>query len=187
MSKGTAATALNGSPADQGSAPDWFAIRDMLLVESFRAEAGGETRSRSADPALRKSLERHAKYFGSETWRRHRPWLVRGGEYSMLDVALFLDKVYDQCSRDEQEAVDAVYDFMDDCLLDGDFSACDAALLSANPEKLLHSVILSFLIVTQRAKGKLTKSRPIFYDRSFAAVSATKGPDHAKELLGKNR
>jgi hypothetical protein len=106
----------------------------------------------------------------------------------MLDVALFLDKVYRLCGSDEHAAVDAVYDFMDDCLLDGDFTACDAALLSAEPQKMLDSVILSFLIVTQRAKERLVRSRPTFYSRSLAAISArTQEAGYATELLGKNR
>jgi hypothetical protein len=187
VSRGTATTATTQSPATAGSAPDWFALREAVLVDSIRAKAGQESPSRSTDPALRKSLERHATYVGSGTWRGRRTKLVCGSQYSMLDVALFLEKVYRLCGGDERGAVDAVYDFMDDCLLDGDFTACDAAFLSADPARMRDSVIVSFLIVTQRAKGLLARSRRAFYDRSVAVVSARKDRDYAEKLLGKNQ
>jgi hypothetical protein len=143
-----------------------LAIRDALLVESIRAQG---------------------KHVGSRTWRRREPRAAISGQYSMLDVALFLEKVYHLSDQDEHGAVDAVYNFMDDCLLDSDFTACHAALLSAVPERLRDSVILSFLIVTQRAKGKLAKSRAGFYDRAFATVSARDGAKYAEKLLENNR
>jgi hypothetical protein len=86
------------------------------------------------------------------------PWGVLPGRrisVAMIDLALFLAKVYRLSREDEHKAVDAVYDFMDDLLLDGNFLASDEALSWADPQKLTLAVAISFLIVTRRAEGNL--------------------------------
>jgi hypothetical protein len=99
----------------------------------------------------------------------------------MLKVARFLERVYRRSSTDEHAAVDAVYDFMDDCLLEGDFSACDAALEGAVPERFPLSVIISFLIVTARA-AKWLHERDSFYSRAAATVKRRDGAEAAQAL-----
>jgi hypothetical protein len=101
----------------------------------------------------------------------------------MLDVALFLERVYRLSESDEDGAIDEVYNFMDDCLLEGEFSVCDVALESADPKKLPHSVIVSFLIVTQRAKKKVERGRNRFYERATDAVAEKHDQDYVHKLL----
>lgn len=90
------------------------------------------------------------------------------------------DELYDR------DPVDSIYDFMDDSLLSGDFAACKTALSSAAPEKMSHAEILSFLMVTQKAKKQLDRERTDYFDRAMIAVSTTPCVDYAEKLLRNN-
>jgi hypothetical protein len=84
-----------------------------------------------------------------------------------IEISQFLDKVYRLSREDEHKAVDAVYNFMDDLLLAGRFSACDETLKRAAPENFTLAVAISFLIVTRRANSKLPE-RDAFFTRAEA-------------------
>lgn len=105
----------------------------------------------------------------------------------MLMVVRFLEKLYSLAKVDEQTAIDAVYDFMDDRLLAGEFGTCEDTLEAVHPKKLPHSLIVSFLIVTQRAKERLDGGRISFYQKAMAFVTDKYGPDYAEKLLGNYR
>jgi hypothetical protein len=119
------------------------------------------------------SLGRLASRIDSETRPRRPVNIAKAGQFHMVDVALFLEAVYRLGGRDEHGAVDAVYNFMDDCLQEQEFDICDAALKSAAPEKIPLSVTISFLIVTRRAKPRLP-GREVFYARALNAWTAGK-------------
>lgn len=111
---------------------------------------------------------------------------LRSPRTSMLDIATFLDTVYRLSHSDEHKAVDAVFDFMDDRLLEDDFSACDCALDAIEPCKLGQSLVVSFLMVTRRAKESLP-ARATFLARAMECLGKDRGPEQAERLLGKYR
>src|SRR5204863_8856403 len=89
-------------------------------------------------------------------------------------------------ANDEDKAVDEVFNFVDDHLKDGQFATCAEAMRRVQPERILPSLIVSFLMVTNRAKGKLP-SRADFHSRSMAAVAKLRSQAEAERLLGKYR
>jgi len=89
----------------------------------------------------------------------------RANRLSSLDIATFFHRLSVLSRDSEHKAVDAVYNFIDDLLQKNDFESCDDVLAMAQPSNLLLSVVISFLIVTRRAKPKLN-ARAQFLDRS---------------------
>jgi hypothetical protein len=85
-------------------------------------------------------------------------------------VDCFLGRLYQATGKDEHQAVDEVFNFMDDQLIAGRFSTCDLVLARVDPERLLPSGVVSLLMVTQRAKG-LLPTRPLFLSRGIAALA----------------
>lgn len=133
------------------SSPSDFALRNARIIASLHA-------TKPVDSAE------------SATWHKRQRNSIQGGQYCMADVAIFLEKVYSLSSVNEHKAVDEVYDFIDECLLDGDFSLCEAALNSAAPGKMSLSAAISLLIVTRRAKPRLP-AREAFFTRALNALS----------------
>jgi hypothetical protein len=164
MTSATMPKSPDAHPAQGSSSPSDFAIRETNILESIRRS-------------------KQAGYSESGTWNKRQRKSIQGGQFCMVDVALFLEKVYRLSDLDEDGAIDAVYEFMDDCLLEGEFSICDAALEAANPDKMPHSVLVSFFIVTQRAKGKMEKGRKAFYKKAVDILSATHDQKYVQKLL----
>ena len=100
-----------------------------------------------------------------------------------MTLATFLSSIYRLATISEFKAVDAIYDFIDDRLLAGEFSTCDLVLREIDPARLLPSCIISVLIVTRRAKEKLSESRSAFVAKSLAVLARLEGPEEASRLL----
>lgn len=98
----------------------------------------------------------------------------------MIDVETFLDELYRLAESDEHKAVDAVYDFVDECLLNGNFSLCDAALDAAMPERMSPAAVIAFLLITRRAKSRL-RAREGFFARALDSLN--KDPAAAEDAL----
>lgn len=103
------------------------------------------------------------------------------------EILRFLTRIYELSAlNDEEKAVDEVFNFMDDHLRAKQFATCAEALRRVEPARVLPSLIVSFLMVTNRAKGKLP-SRADFHLRSMAAVAKLRCQAEAESLLGKYR
>ena len=101
-------------------------------------------------------------------------------------VVAFLKRLYEATRRDEHKAVDEVFEFMDDHLLAGQLTVCEQVFEQADPYELASSGVVSLLMVTQRAKGKIP-SRAAFIARAEEAIARKEGLAEAKALLGKYR
>ena len=101
-------------------------------------------------------------------------------------VTNFLTRLYIASNKDEHLAVDEVFNFMDDSLLAGEFSVCERVFEHADPDYLASSGVVSLLMVTQRAKGKI-RSRSAFIARAEDAIARKEGVVEAKALLEKYR
>ena len=105
----------------------------------------------------------------------------------MLRIHEFLNKLYLLSeAMEEHAASDEIFNFMDDSLLDEDFDTCNESLNQAEVEKVLPSSIVSFLMVTLRAKDKLP-ARAKFLQRALEALAQERGKENAEKLLGKYR
>jgi hypothetical protein len=108
-------------------------------------------------------------------------------ESRMLHILEFLNKLYLLSEAlEEHKASDEVFNFMDDSLLDEDFDACNESLSQVQVEKILPSSMVSFLIVTRRAKDKLP-ARAEFLEKAVEALTQERGKEKAEKLLGKYR
>lgn len=138
-----------------GSEPSDFAIRHIRILNSLHA--GKPTDSSE-----------------SATWHKRQRKSIQGGQYCMADVAIFLETVYSLSRVNEHKAVDEIYNFIDNCLSEGEFDICDAALRSMAPERIPLSAAISFLIVTRKANCRLP-AREVFFNRTLQtpSVSAT--------------
>jgi hypothetical protein len=113
-----------------------------------------------------------------------RPFGQRRPPASVLEIARFLSRVYSLSMRDEHRAVDEVYRFLDERLSEERFPECNDALDAIEPVKLLPSLIISFLIVTRRAKPHLP-ARARFLLKSPAGLAKEHTDAEVKRLLQK--
>ena len=105
----------------------------------------------------------------------------------IMNIVEVLNRIYRMSEEnDEHNAIDVVFDFMDDNLLAGNFEVCEDTLKQVNINKILPSLIISFLMATRRAKQKLP-SRSAFIDAAFNVVAKERGESEAEALLGKYR
>ena len=108
-------------------------------------------------------------------------------EVGIMKIAEVLNRIYRMSEEnDEHNAIDVVCDFMDDNLLAGNLEVCEDTLKQANVNKLLPSLIISFLMATRRAKQYLP-SRKEFIDAALAKIAKERGETVAESLLGKYR
>ena len=72
-------------------------------------------------------------------------------EVGIMKIAEVLNRIYRMSEEnDEHNAIDVVFDFMDDNLLAGNLEVCEDTLKQANVNKLLPSLIIPFLMATRR-------------------------------------
>jgi hypothetical protein len=108
-------------------------------------------------------------------------------ESRMLYIREFLSRLYLMSEAlEEHKGSDEIFNFMDDSLLDQDFEACNESLDQVRVEKLLPSLMVSFLMVTRTAKDKLP-ARAIFLERAVETLAQERGKETAEKLLGKYR
>jgi hypothetical protein len=108
-------------------------------------------------------------------------------ESRKLHIREFLSRLYFMSeAMEEHKASDEIFNFMDDSLLDQDFDACNESLDQVRVDKLLPSSMVSFLMVTRRAKDKLP-ARAIFLEKAVDALAQERGKEKAEKLLGKYR
>lgn len=113
--------------------------------------------------------------------------LVGRQDEEEAQVSRFLARLYSVAKLDEHRAVDEVFNFMDDHLLADRFSLCELALRRVEPALVPSSALVSFLMVSLRAKPRLSSSRPAFLAKAIEAVTAREGREQAEALLGKYR
>lgn len=105
----------------------------------------------------------------------------------MLEVVEFLNRIYRLSEvGDEHGAADEVFNFMDDHLLDEQFPICDEVFDQVEVEKILAPVMVSFLMVTRKAKDELP-ARKEFLERATQFLAKERGSERAERLLGKYR
>lgn len=75
--------------------------------------------------------------------------------------------------------IDAVYNEIDDLLLSGDFKTCNNILSKLNPSELSKALIISYLIVTYRAREKLPE-RLEFSNRAYRFLKESGGEEENK-------
>lgn len=80
------------------------------------------------------------------------------------------------------QAIDLIYDYIDDRLLDGNFAHVDFVLEDIDMGRLPTVLHLSFLTVTLAAKSKLN-NRTRFFDKAFNRVACKEGLEKADRLF----
>jgi hypothetical protein len=81
----------------------------------------------------------------------------------MNEIDKFLEKLYN--IENEFDQVDEVYNFMDEKLRAGDFAICAEVFKKIDVVRITSASMISFLIITLRAKSKLSEARNFFIDR----------------------
>lgn len=99
-----------------------------------------------------------------------------------LRASEFLDRVYALSSTDLRDATDAIFQFIDSQLCEGDFIVCREILRRADISRLPTALMRSFLTITFAAKHQLPERRT-FYDLAFSEMVRQRGSVNAHRLL----
>jgi hypothetical protein len=101
------------------------------------------------------------------------------------EFAVLASNLYALCkAKRDREAIAEALDYFDDLLIARRFTDCNRALRELQVAKLSSSVMVSILGITLCAKSK---SRTIFFERTFQDITRKKSRRYASELLGKYR
>ena|SRR6188508_1537397 len=96
----------------------------------------------------------------------------------------FLHKIYtlDKINRDD--ALDLLFETVDDLCYEGQFEAIEPLLKEFDVDKCSTTLAVGVLSITFAAKDELP-SRADFYNRVFLAVEKAEGSRKAEELLSR--
>jgi hypothetical protein len=171
------------SPRSSGTWYDFAVARRagfrVISCDAGRADTSYPKTNVDATPSISRTRSDAVRFETVGEWNTEEP--------NIVTIVEILNLIYRRSEEnDEHRAVDDVFDFMDDNLLAGNFRACDETLRLAQPSKLLPSVVVSFLMVTRRAKPYLP-SRKDFIDAAVNDLALKRGKEQAEKLLGKYR
>jgi len=104
-------------------------------------------------------------------------------EGSTGEISAFLDTVYDLSARGKEDyAIDVIFEFMNNLLVEGQFEACDRILSEVAIARIPPVLMVSFLTITAAAKPKL-KNRHRFFSIIRRLVARQRGEKAAQRLL----
>lgn len=103
---------------------------------------------------------------------------------SDVEIVGYLAEVYSACAEGAQDrAVDLVFDRIDRLLIDGEYEVVDDILRLCDVGRLSTHLMRSFLTITAPGRHRLP-SRPKFFDRVEAAMTAIRGAEVTRRLIG---
>jgi hypothetical protein len=104
-------------------------------------------------------------------------------ESATSEISAFLDTVYDFAKREkEDDAIDVIFQYMNNLLVEGQFNACDRILGEVDIARIPPVLMVSFLTITAAAKTKL-KNRERFLNVVRRVVARERGEKAAGRLL----
>lgn len=99
-------------------------------------------------------------------------------------AAFPMDTLLELAARGENDqALDLVFDTLDDLLLDGRVSDCEAALRAVDPARLPPVVAVGFLAITRSAEDRLRDVRAALRRRIEATYQHTMPAERLEQLL----
>ena len=104
-------------------------------------------------------------------------------ESSTSEIRAFLDTIYDLVKRGKEDyAIDVIFEYMNNLLIDGQFDACDLILAEVALAKIPPVLMVSFLTISAAAKSKL-RNRDTFFKIARRMVAKQRGEKAADRLL----
>jgi hypothetical protein len=95
-----------------------------------------------------------------------------------------MDALLELAARGENDkALDLVFDTLDDLLLDGRVSDCEATLRAVDPARLPPVVAVGFLAITRSAEDRLRDARAALRRRIEATYQHTMPAERLEQLL----
>ncbi len=108
-----------------------------------------------------------------------------GQDVDRVEIQNFLSKVYRLGQEDSHHlAIDAILEFFDDALLEGNLAKGQETLRELDPSKLSASMVKTVLVITGKAKA-WRPERAAFFEKAMDALTAAHGRQDAERLLNK--
>jgi hypothetical protein len=120
-------------------------------------------------------LEKHSKSDAGEIFQPHEARAPARFEDWLDDVYAFV------AAKDDERAVELVFDTIDDLLLEGRFQVCDDTLRAVDVERLNPTLLLALLSITLAAKDRLHGREALL--KRIERRLRTLAPERVEELL----